>query len=90
MRWAAASAAREPATPVASMYHASSPPSADPGVVEAPLQFAVIGDYGTNEPGADTVAALVASWKPDLIATTGDNNYPDGGADTILPTSSVQ
>ena len=49
----------------------------------APATLAVIGDYGTNEPGADTVAALVASWKPDLIATTGDNNYPDGGADTI-------
>ena len=49
----------------------------------APVTLAVIGDYGTNEPGADTVAALVASWKPDLIATTGDNNYPDGGADTI-------
>lgn len=51
----------------------------------APVTVAVIGDYGTNEPGADTVAALVASWKPDLIATTGDNNYPDGGADTIDP-----
>ena len=51
----------------------------------APVTLAVIGDYGTNTPAADTVAALVASWKPDLIATTGDNNYPDGGADTIDP-----
>ena len=39
----------------------------------APVTVAVIGDYGTNEPGADTVAALVASWKPELIAT-----YPTG------------
>ncbi len=52
-------------------------------VLAAPVTVAVIGDYGTNEPAADTVAALVASWKPDLIATVGDNNYPDGGADTI-------
>jgi hypothetical protein len=49
----------------------------------APLTIAVIGDFGTPEPAADSVAALVASWKPDLVATTGDNNYPNGGADTI-------
>jgi hypothetical protein len=49
----------------------------------APLTLVVIGDYGTATPAADTVAALVASWKPDVIATVGDNNYPDGGADTI-------
>jgi tartrate-resistant acid phosphatase type 5 len=49
----------------------------------APITLAVIGDYGTDQPAADTVAKLVASWKPDLIATVGDNNYPNGGADTI-------
>jgi tartrate-resistant acid phosphatase type 5 len=49
----------------------------------APVTMAVIGDYGTATPGADQVATLVASWKPDLVATVGDNNYPDGGADTI-------
>ena len=49
----------------------------------APVTLAVIGDFGTEEPAAYAVAALVASWKPDLVATTGDNNYPVGGADTI-------
>jgi hypothetical protein len=29
------------------------------------------------------VATLVASWDPEFILTTGDNNYPDGAADTI-------
>jgi glucose/arabinose dehydrogenase len=29
------------------------------------------------------VAALVKSWEPDFIITTGDNNYPDGHAETI-------
>jgi hypothetical protein len=47
------------------------------------LRFAVIGDYGqAGEPEA-AVARLVKSWSPDLVITTGDNNYPDGAADTI-------
>jgi hypothetical protein len=29
------------------------------------------------------VGRLVESWKPDLLVTTGDNNYPDGSASTI-------
>jgi len=29
------------------------------------------------------VADLVASWKPDLVISTGDNNYPKGEAATI-------
>jgi hypothetical protein len=29
------------------------------------------------------VAALVESWNPDFIITTGDNNYPSGSAATI-------
>ena len=46
-------------------------------------RFAVIGDFGlAGQPEAD-VAALVKSWEPDLIITTGDNNYPDGEAETI-------
>ncbi|HUS17019.1 MAG TPA: S-layer homology domain-containing protein [Chloroflexia bacterium] len=48
-----------------------------------PVRFAIIGDYGTaGQPEAD-VAALVHSWNPDFVMTTGDNNYPNGGADTI-------
>lgn len=47
------------------------------------VRFAVIGDYGlAGEPEA-RVADLVASWKPDFIVTTGDNNYPNGKAATI-------
>jgi hypothetical protein len=53
------------------------------------LRFAVIGDFGADalhEEGKlreGKVAALVKSWKPDLIVTVGDNNYPDGLAATI-------
>jgi hypothetical protein len=47
------------------------------------LRFAVIGDFGdAGEPISD-VAALIESWEVELILTTGDNNYPDGEADTI-------
>ena len=47
------------------------------------LRFAVIGDYGDGSQAEADVAALVKSWNPELIITTGDNNYPDGAADTI-------
>ena len=50
-----------------------------------PLQvrFAVIGDYGlAGEPEAQ-VAAMIHGWNPDIIITTGDNNYPSGAAETI-------
>lgn len=29
------------------------------------------------------MAALVTSWEPDLVITTGDNNYPAGSSSTI-------
>lgn len=46
-------------------------------------RFAVIGDFGlAGQPAAD-VAALVKSWNPDFVVTTGDNNYPMGAAETI-------
>ncbi len=51
--------------------------------VEQSIRLAVIGDYGGGgQPEAD-VANLINSWNPDLIITTGDNNYPDGSAETI-------
>lgn len=53
-------------------------PTTDPGIT-----FAVIGDFGLAGPAEADVAALVQSWQPDLIITTGDNNYPDGAASTI-------
>jgi hypothetical protein len=45
--------------------------------------FAVIGDYGQAGPDSAAVAALVQSWEPEFILTTGDNNYPVGSAETI-------
>jgi hypothetical protein len=60
---------------------------ADPACTspEAPTEqrFVVIGDYGLSGPEEARVAARVASLKPDFVVTTGDNNYPLGGADTI-------
>jgi hypothetical protein len=46
-------------------------------------RFAAIGDFGEGNDGAADTARMVRGWDPDLIVTTGDNNYPDGGADTI-------
>jgi hypothetical protein len=41
-------------------------------------RFAVIGDYGDDDPETERVANLVKSWEPDFILTTGDNDYSDG------------
>jgi hypothetical protein len=56
---------------------------------DAVLRFAVIGDYGWCATGTppycaaqEKVAALVNSWQPDVVLTTGDNNYPHGELDT--------
>jgi len=47
------------------------------------VRFAVIGDYGSGNHIERQVAQMVESWKPDFIATVGDNNYPIGEAKTI-------
>jgi len=47
------------------------------------IRFAVIGDYGSGNHVERDVAQMVESWKPDFIATVGDNNYPIGEAETI-------
>jgi tartrate-resistant acid phosphatase type 5 len=47
------------------------------------IRFAVIGDYGGGGSPEQDVADLVAGWNPDFIVTVGDNNYPDGAAETI-------
>ena len=65
---------------------ASTTPAAAPAATETrqpPVRIAVIGDYGLAGPAEEQVARLVISWQPDLIITTGDNNYPDGEAATI-------
>ena len=50
---------------------------------EEPIRFAVIGDFGLAGPDELAVAALIDSWQVDFIITTGDNNYPNGEAETI-------
>ncbi len=45
--------------------------------------FGLIGDFGNSGPNELAVANLVKSWNPEAIVTVGDNNYNDGGADTI-------
>lgn len=47
------------------------------------VRFAVIGDYGKNNQAEADVAALIKSWNPDFIITTGDNNYEFGEEATI-------
>jgi tartrate-resistant acid phosphatase type 5 len=47
------------------------------------VRFAVIGDYGAGGQAEQDVANLVERRNPDFILTVGDNNYPDGAAETI-------
>jgi len=47
------------------------------------IRFGVIGDYGNAGQPESDVANLVKGWNPDLIITTGDNNYELGAASTI-------
>ena len=50
------------------------------------IRFAVIGDYGSGTPYERDVALMIDSWKPEFIATVGDNNYygdKPGTAETI-------
>jgi len=76
-------------TPTPTPTHTSTP-TATPSptnTVEPPpsgsIRFAVIGDFGEAGQPELEVANLVKSWDPDFIITTGDNNYPDGAAQTI-------
>ena len=50
---------------------------------QSTVRFAVIGDYGLVGQAELDVSNLVKSWNPDLIITTGDNNYEDGADSTI-------
>lgn len=65
-------------------------PSARPQAIDAaaraqPLRgpFAIIGDFGMDGPDEAAVARLVRSWQPQLVITTGDNNYPHGADGTF-------
>lgn len=60
------------------------PPTASPTLTPLPItRFAVIGDFGLAGNPERDVADLILSWEPDFIITTGDNNYPEGSAETI-------
>ena len=52
-------------------------------VSAAPITFAAIGDFGSDNVSTRQVARLVKSWQPQFIITLGDNNYPSGAAQTI-------
>jgi len=39
------------------------------------LRFVVVGDYGSGSGRELAVANLIDGWKPDLVVTTGDNDY---------------
>jgi tartrate-resistant acid phosphatase type 5 len=51
--------------------------------VHAATRFAIVGDYGNGSTEEKQVAEMIAGWKVDFVATTGDNNYPKGEAATI-------
>ena len=53
------------------------------GPLDGTMRIALIGDYGFGGPEEAQVAALVNFWRPELVLTVGDNNYPDGEASTI-------
>ncbi len=61
----------------------SSTATATPTTPPPVVRVAVIGDYGLAGPDEQAVADLVKGWQPDLIITTGDNNYWSGEAATI-------
>ena len=46
-------------------------------------RVAVIGDFGMMGPAQEQVSDLVKSLNPEIILTTGDNNYPRGEVHTI-------
>ena len=80
-----------PAPPGASTRPISSPTSIAAALPGMPLTVAVVGDFGRcHELDAEceaekAVARLVASWAPDYVLTTGDNNYPAGVSATMAP-----
>lgn len=47
------------------------------------LSFVAIGDFGDDSPFEAAIAARVRTANPDIVITLGDNNYPNGGAQTI-------
>ena len=80
-----AQASQTPNPPPSATFTMAPTETVPPTATQAPvaLRFAVIGDFGEGNQAEKDVSKLVKSWKPDLVITTGDNNYPDGAAETI-------
>ncbi|GAB4400321.1 MAG: hypothetical protein OHK0052_23950 [Anaerolineales bacterium] len=71
-------------TPTEMNLPASATPTPTPLVAPPEsVRFAAIGDFGQAGEPLAAVATLVKSWQPDLVITLGDNNYPNGAAETI-------
>lgn len=75
---------------IAVEVHQASPDSSDlgfdlalRGAAYGSVRFAVIGDYGSGSQDEARVARMIEAWSPDIIITTGDNNYDMGAAETI-------
>ena len=64
-------------------YEVDTPITSAQSDCQGDMRFAVIGDFGDAGSAEEDVANLIHSWEPDLIVTTGDNNYPNGKASTI-------
>jgi tartrate-resistant acid phosphatase type 5 len=79
---AAVTVAQNGTLPVASTQ---APPVAPPPPAASAerLRFAVIGDYGMAGEPERRVAELVKGYAPEIVVTTGDNNYPLGSAASI-------
>lgn len=60
-------------------------------ILEKNLRCAALGDFGYPGPGAESVAAMIRSWEPAFILTTGDNTYgPVDYADILPATPGIQ
>ncbi len=55
------------------------------------IRFAVLGDYGYRLGQPAAVAAMIRSWEPEFIVTTGDNTYgPVDYSDTLPAVPGMQ
>jgi hypothetical protein len=67
---------------IQSEWHRIALPEVEPAP-KGVTRFAVVGDYGSGDHTQRQVVQVIESWKPEFIATVGDNNYPIGQAETI-------
>ncbi len=81
-----ATASPNPLEPAATASGPVSPAAAAAPAAKAwpeGFRFAAIGDFGAAGPAERQVADLVKAFRPEVVITLGDNNYPRGGAETI-------